>query len=72
MKLWDLPKGARIKQETLNDKGRKLGDFIIFDHIDGMYSYCWVEGRRDKIVHLAAGAPMIKVGDYYEIDQSQP
>jgi hypothetical protein len=52
MKLYEIPKGSRIKAETSNDKG-KLGDFIIFHHLDGMYSYCTVEGT-DEVIHLPA------------------
>ena len=65
MKLHQLEpfKGIRIKCET------NYGDFIIFDHIDGMYSYCWVEGKKDKIVHLGATTELTfnEKGGYYEI-----
>ena len=71
MKLYDLP------QRT--EKGVKLyglksvaGDdlVIIFDHIDGMYSYCWVldvNDNRDKIVHLSAITPVKKYKDGYKV-----
>lgn len=68
MKLYDIPKGSRIKVETANDKGEKLGDFIIFHHLDGMYSYCTVEGTEEA-VHLGASTELklSEEGDYYEI-----
>lgn len=66
MKLYEIPKGSRIKAETSDENG-KLGDFIIFDHIDGMYSYCWTEGKPEKICHLGASTELKKVDDYYEL-----
>lgn len=68
MKLYELPrdKGIRIKAEVSNENG-KLGDFIIFHHIDGAYSYCTVEGNPDKVCHLSANTELKQVGDYYEI-----
>ena len=52
MKLYDIPEGSRIKAETSNEDG-KLGDYITFHHLDGAYSYCTVEGKKD-VVHLSA------------------
>lgn len=40
MKLYEIPQGSRIKAEATNNKGEKVGDFIVFHHIDGAYSYC--------------------------------
>lgn len=70
MKLYELPrdKGVRIKCETSNEDG-KLGDFIIFHHPDGMYSYCTVEGQPDKVIHLSAIAEveLDKSGEFYNL-----
>jgi len=65
MKLHEIPKGSRIKIETINYSG-KLGDFLIFDHIDGKYSYCTVEGQEHEIVRLRASTELTLSGDYYE------
>lgn len=65
MKLYEIPKGSRIKAETSNDKG-KLGDYIIFNHLDGMYSHCTVEGTNETC-HLSGGQELKKVDDYYEL-----
>ena len=67
MRLYDIPKGSRIKVETIQD-GKKLGDFIIFHHLDGMYSYCTVEGTKE-VCHLGGGQKLKKSkdGDYYEL-----
>lgn len=66
LKLYDLPRGSKLVIDGLN---------VIFDHIDGMYSYCtWVPDGTEKTplhpFHLAASAPMKKVGDHYEIDST--
>lgn len=70
MQLCDLKRdsGIRIKCETSNDEG-KLGDFIIFHHLDGLYSYCTVEGKDDKVVHLYAltELKLSEDGSYYEM-----
>lgn len=64
--LAEIPKESRIKAETSNDKG-KLGDFIIFHHLDGMYSYCTVEGT-DEVCHLSRQQPLTLHKDgYYEL-----
>lgn len=67
MKLYEIPRESRIKAETTNNKGDKIGDFIIFHHLDGMYSYCSIEGKEDKIVHLSVGQELKKTDDYYEL-----
>lgn len=69
IKLYELPrdKGIRIKAETSNEHG-KIGDFIIFHHLDGMYSYC-TEEKTGAVVHLYANTELIyKIKEgYYEI-----
>ncbi len=61
-----MDKGVRIKAETTNGEGKKIGDFIIFHHLDGMYSYCTVEGTGEA-VHLGAATELKlnKKGNYY-------
>lgn len=66
MKLYDIPKNSRIKAETRDSDGNILGDFIIFHNLDGMYSYCTVEGTNEPC-HLAATQELKKVDDYYEL-----
>lgn len=45
MKLYQLPERQNIKLYIDNQ-------VIIFDHLDGMYSYCWLEEDKTKIVHI--------------------
>ena len=70
MKLYDIPRGSRIKAETSED-GKKLGDFIIFHRLDGMFSYCTVEGSGE-VCHLHASTPLIERDGYYEIPVDKP
>jgi len=79
MKLYDLPRGAKIKVETFNKAGERIGEWITFHHTDGMYSYCTVDAMPDNnkdgsnVVHLSVVTPMkaVKKGRWvlhYEID----
>lgn len=70
MKLFQLPQGAKIKAECFNDKNEKIGDVIIFHRIDGMFSYCTIEGTKEP-VHLEASTQLQKIGDYYEIKDAR-
>lgn len=68
MKLYEIPRGSRIKAETTNSKGEKLGDFIIFHRIDGMYSYCTIEGLENEPCHLSATQELkLSEEGYYEL-----
>lgn len=61
MKLYDIPKGSKIKIAE---------GIITFHHLDGMYSYCtcdWVKEGENNVAHISAATPLKKVGDYYEI-----
>lgn len=68
VKLYELPRdqGIRIKAETY-EGDKKIGDFIIFHHIDGMYSYC-TEESTGKVCHLSASVELVRKegNDYYE------
>lgn len=68
MKLYEIPRESRIKAET-NDENGKVGDYIIFHHVDGMFSYCTVEGKPEHVCHLAANQELelSEDGCYYEL-----
>lgn len=53
-KLYDMPKGTKIRCHVSD--GSK---YIVFDHVDGMYSYC--RSEKGNIVHLSAVAPLHKI-----------
>lgn len=58
-KLYQLPEYENVKL-YIDDK------VVIFDHIDGMYSYCWLEEDRSKIVHIKAWTLFKKYKDGYK------
>ena len=63
-KLYDLPRGKNIKLYW--------NQFvIIFDHIDGLYSYCWLEDDKTNIVHIKATTELRKYKDGYKIVESR-
>ena len=61
MKLYDLEKGSKIYCEVSDGS-----TYVIFDHIDGLYSYCTSE--KGAIIHLSAVAPLKEMKDGYEIE----
>ena len=60
MKLYELPEHQNIKLYYQNR-------IIIFDHIDGLYSYCWLESNITKIIHILATTQLRKFRDGYKI-----
>lgn len=73
MKLYDLQKGAKIYEQMLADIGKvffksdKENDPIIFDHLDGAYSYCYLESDPKMVVHLSASTPLEPYKDGWKI-----
>jgi len=59
-KLYELPSYQNIKL-YLDDT------IIIFDHIDGFYSYCWLGEDKNQLVHLKATTLLKKYKDGYKI-----
>ena len=60
---------AEKLQFIMKSKGIKLyieGKVIIYDHIDGLYSYCWLEEDREKIVHIKATTLFKRYKDGYK------
>lgn len=64
-KLYELPrdKGIKIFTDGISDGSK----YIVFGHLDGMYSYCKTE--KGNVIHLSASTPLKKVDDHYEIDE---
>ena len=63
MKLYDLKKGDKIYEEVSDGSG-----FLIFDHLDGMYSY--IRTEKGGVVHLSGDTPLEVHGDGYRISNS--
>ena len=56
-KLYNVPRETKVKLMEnpgvpVGSKQLKTGDVLMFDHVDGMYSYCITEDG--EIVHPAA------------------
>lgn len=65
MRLLDLPRseeGTKIYARGISDGST----FILFYHIDGMYSYCKTE--KGGVIHLSASTPIKIVGGHFGID----
>lgn len=60
LKLLDIPPGSKIFCEVSD--GSK---YIIYDHPDGMYSYCKTE--KGGVVHLGLSQPLKEVEGGFEI-----
>jgi hypothetical protein len=58
--LYQIPQYQNVKL-YIEDK------VIIFDHIDGFYSYCWLEEDKSKIVHIKATTKFKRYKDGYKI-----
>lgn len=65
-KLYELPEHQNIKL-YFDDNIESIKDIVvIFDHIDGLYSYCWLEEDKTKIIHIKATTPFKKYKDGYK------
>ena len=58
-KLYELPENQNIKLYFEDN-------IVIFGHLDGLYSYCWLEEDNTKIVHINALATFKKYKDGYK------
>lgn len=64
MKLYEIPERQNIKLYFDNM-------IAIFDHIDGFYSYCWLEEDKNKIIHIKATTEFKKYKDGYKYVEEQ-
>lgn len=63
-RLYELPENQNIKlyfDETV----------VIFGHLDGLYSYCWLEENKEAIVHINANTLFKKYKDGYKYVESK-
>lgn len=70
LKLYNLPQRVEGGIKIHGFKGDDDKDVVLrFHHLDGMYSYCTVEGT-DHIVNLKATTPLVEMEDgEYKIDE---
>ncbi len=60
LRLYDIDRGAKIFEDVSDGS-----TFIIFDHLDGMYSYCTTE--KGGVIHLQGGTPLEVVEGGFKI-----
>ena len=65
-KLYELPEYKNTKLYFDDEIENKKDIVVIFDHLDGMYSYCWLEEDKSKIVHILAWATFKEYKDCYK------
>jgi len=72
-RLHQLRKGAKIYESVGSYVGEVWKgsdadtDPVIFDHIDGAYSFCYLQSDKNMVVHISANAPMEKYKDGWKI-----
>ena len=60
MKLYDIPEQSKIYEECSDDS-----TYLIFHHIDGMYSYC--KSEKGGVMHIGASQELSKYKDGYKL-----
>lgn len=65
IKLYDLERDQGIKIFVDPKDISDGSSFIVFHHIDGMYSYCKTE--NGGLIHLSASTPLVEVEGGYRI-----
>lgn len=63
-RLYEIPENQNIKLYFEDE-------VVIFGHIDGLYSYCWLEKDKSKIVHINANTLFKKYKDGYKYLESK-
>ncbi len=67
MKLYELPRGAKLSVRVAGETEKQAATF---HRIDGSYSLCTLDAPgsfEDRAFHLSASEEMIQVGDVYEL-----
>lgn len=70
--LYEADRGIKIRLDVFAadaDRETKIGSWVRFNKIDGMYSHCSVEGKEgeENTVHLSASVKIKKekTGDFW-------
>ena len=64
--LYELPENQNTKLYFDDEIENKKDIVVIFDHLDGLYSYCWLEEDKSKIIHIKATTEFKKYKDGYK------
>ena len=74
MKLYELQDKMPLPCRIVigKDKDDEIG--IMTDctihHLDGMYSYCYVDEDQSKVFHLSISTPMVERDGRWEIEET--
>jgi hypothetical protein len=64
-KLYELPDNSPIRV-TMIDGSR---EDATFGHLDGMYSYCYLDRDHSEVFHLKGDTPMVEVDGRWEFEE---
>ena len=70
-RLYDLPQNQNVKLYFDDEIDNKKDIVVIFGHLDGFYSYCWLEEDKTKLVHIKATTFFKKYKDGYKYVESK-
>ena len=65
LKLYNIPRRSVL---FVHRQGEEAPVRAIFDHLDGMYSFCYLEEDK-SIFHLAGRCPVLKVEGGYKVSR---
>lgn len=65
-RLYELPERQNTKLYFEDLIELKNDIVVIFDHIDGFFSYCWLEEDKSKLVHIKATTLFEEYKDGYK------
>lgn len=63
-KLYEIPEKSKLYFDDNIEEKKDI--VVIFDHIDGFYSYCWLEEDKTKLVHIKATTQFKRYKDGYK------
>ena len=64
--LYELPENQNVKLYFDDKIENKKDIVVIFGHIDGLDSYCWLEEDKSKIIHIKATTTFKEYKDGYK------
>ena len=65
-RLYELPVYKNVKLYFDDEIDNKKDIVVLFGHLDGLYSYCWLEEDKTKLVYIKATTLFKKYKDGYK------
>lgn len=63
-KLYEIPEKSKLYFD--DNIGDKKDIVVIFDHIDGLYSCCWLDNDKSALIHIKATTQFKRYKDGYK------